>query len=188
MDKAQAQFGAQAVVGLEQLILTDWQSSEHSSAGTMTAEAFKIHRIKHIGHNKGVEVRQLQWRAKKVGFCDELIEPANNSQKVVRILVYLSKLLRDSQIDNALSRGGIGSRLSRFPCVVENVNQSPPGLAGKRRQRPYRACVSQGWATATNNTDIVVEENPVDFTIFDLELSDSLFDQTELTYINAYED
>lgn len=106
----------------------------------------------------------------------------------MRILVYLSKLLRESQIDNVQSRGGIGSRLSRFPCAVENVNQSPPGLAGKRRQRPYRGCVSQKWATDTNNTGIVVEENPNDFTIFDLELSDSLFDQSELTYINAYDD
>jgi hypothetical protein len=91
-------------------------------------------------------------------------------------------------MESAQSRGGIGSRLSRFPCAAENVNQSPPSLAGKRRQRTYRGCVSQQWATATNNTEIVVEENPKDFTIFDLELSDSLFDQTELTYINTYED
>jgi hypothetical protein len=68
VEKAQAQFGAEAVLGLEQLILTDWQSSEHSSAGAMTPDAFKAHRIKHIGHNKGVEVRQLRWRAKKVMF------------------------------------------------------------------------------------------------------------------------
>lgn len=68
MDKAQALFGAEAVVGLEQLILTDWQSSEHSSAGSMTPAAFRSHHIKHIGHNKGVEVCRLQWRAKKVSF------------------------------------------------------------------------------------------------------------------------
>jgi hypothetical protein len=64
--KARALFGAEAIVGLEHLILTDWQSSEHSSDGAMTPEAFKTHRENHIGHNKGVEVRRLQWRAKKV--------------------------------------------------------------------------------------------------------------------------
>lgn len=103
-------------------------------------------------------------------------------------MVYLSRLLHETQADNPQTRGGFGSRLSRFPCATENVNQSPPGLAEKRRQRPYRACVSTNWANTTNNTEIVVEETPEDFTIFSLELSDSLFDQNELTYINAYDD
>lgn len=109
----------------------------------------------------------------------------------MRLYLFLRKLARDRN-SHALKTGGKSpkgsSRTSCFPCLPCNVNKNVPVHAGKAKVVPYSSLVSQGWSRATGNENILVTEDPADFTIFKAEVPDELLDTVDLGYLAEYED
>ena len=56
-------MGEAETFGIEEIIQTDWQSSEHSDAGLVPIDEYRAHRRRHGGGDTGFELRREQWRS-----------------------------------------------------------------------------------------------------------------------------
>jgi hypothetical protein len=56
-------YGDEQTVGLEQVILTDYMSSEHSDPGVVPVEEYKKYQCQHGGGSTGLEIRKEEWRS-----------------------------------------------------------------------------------------------------------------------------
>lgn len=62
-----AEYGAEAAAGLEDAIVTDWQSSEHSDCGEASQSEWEAERAKHARCGKNaLEIRKEEWRSPQV--------------------------------------------------------------------------------------------------------------------------
>ncbi|KAJ7440891.1 hypothetical protein FB451DRAFT_1442814 [Mycena latifolia] len=144
--------GAEATVGADKLVLTDYMSSEHSDCGELT----------HPEHE--------EYRAKTDNRCKELL----------RFYAYLKTLYRlrqereDSQTDKKKSTAG-RVKLTHFSAHPKNMNNAPPPTGAS--QIPYEWMVDPGWKAKVEREqkDIPTVPNPPAFTIFQLPIqSDEL--------------
>jgi hypothetical protein len=58
--------GQENTVGLEEIVLTNYMSSEHSDPGNVDAETFNRYRYKNGGGSSGLEIRKVAWRSRMV--------------------------------------------------------------------------------------------------------------------------
>ena len=66
MPDFRAEYGEEHTVGLEQVVLTDYMSSEHSDAGVIDPNEFAQHRRRNGGGDNGWEIRRERWRSEQV--------------------------------------------------------------------------------------------------------------------------
>ena len=69
----QKQYGEGQTVGVEALIQTDWQSSEHSDFGAAPPEEWTKCRDSAFAGASAVELRRLAWRSMLVSDLDAII-------------------------------------------------------------------------------------------------------------------
>ena len=60
-------YGGTTTVGLEQIILTDYMSSEHSDPGKIDKDRYAAHRRRSGGGDNGLEIRRDLWHSSRVG-------------------------------------------------------------------------------------------------------------------------
>lgn len=73
-------------------------------------------------------------------------------------------------------------------CTPSNVNDGLPALISETKARPYESCINQGWLRRTGNEGLLVEKDPAQFTIFNLEIEDEMLDDKDLGYLATYEE
>jgi hypothetical protein len=56
-------YGEENTVGLESIILTDYQSSEHSDIGAVPEAEYRAHRRSQGAGDHGLERRREEWRS-----------------------------------------------------------------------------------------------------------------------------
>jgi len=80
-------------------------------------------------------------------------------------------IANEDQVGHSGSRHG-KVRYIRYQGLAANSNPCcPPG----GRKTPFQSCISQSWAVRTSNEDITMLEDPMNFTIFTLNIpSDDL--------------
>ncbi|KAI0070080.1 hypothetical protein K474DRAFT_284691 [Panus rudis PR-1116 ss-1] len=161
-----AKYGEENTVGLEQIIHTDYQSSEHSDCGAADPAEFDAYRTAHGGGTDGLEIRREQWR----------------SYKLDRIY-YSLKTLVIEQTHNELKRGERPGKVQRLRFQGMKVNANNRMPPAKPSKRPYISCVSEDWAERTGNTSIPMLQDPEDFTIFSLEIPDEDLDKEDLAWL-----
>ncbi len=61
-----AKYGEDVTVGLEELVQTDWQSSECSDSGEVAEQEWLEFRKSHGGDPNGLEIRRKVWRSTQV--------------------------------------------------------------------------------------------------------------------------
>jgi|HubBroStandDraft_1064217.scaffolds.fasta_scaffold288651_2 hypothetical protein len=71
----QKKYGAENTVGLEQIILTDYMSSEHSDDGLVDQGEYAQHCRAMGGGDNGLEIRREKWQSARV--CCILPQPEN---------------------------------------------------------------------------------------------------------------
>jgi len=54
------------MVGLQQIVLTDYMSSEHSDNGEVDDVEYAAHRRQNGGSDSALEIRREMWRSEKV--------------------------------------------------------------------------------------------------------------------------
>ncbi|KAF8056522.1 hypothetical protein FPV67DRAFT_1677910 [Lyophyllum atratum] len=174
----QATYGEAETEGLENIILTDWMSSEHSNdESDETTNEFKAHKKKHVGSNPGLEVRELKWR----------------SLALKKIYARLKKFHRDAarpepgQPRNARGRRGVGRR-ARYPGFSGHANHDPPILATRFKLKPFAFCVSRRWARETDNESMALDPDLENFTISTLTIPTSDLDAEDLEYLGDDEE
>ncbi|KAJ3562762.1 hypothetical protein NP233_g9373 [Leucocoprinus birnbaumii] len=148
--------GTTNLEGVEEVILTDWMSSEHSDCGNVSITEWKRHCSHQIGkvQGKSLEVCKLAWRADWLNhlYC--------------HLDVLSSKLANDTK-----SAKTSGVRYTRFEGPPKNVNFDPPKAAGQDKLRPFQACISLEWAEKHNQGNkLLLRVNPPSFTVFNLEI------------------
>ncbi|KAJ3500581.1 hypothetical protein NLJ89_g9731 [Agrocybe chaxingu] len=161
-----AAYGEEETVGVDELVLTDWISSEYSDneGGAATQEDFDTHRNAAIGiGNEGWEVRRMAWKSKALR----------------RIYLRLQKGHRD-QLKLKHKKGN--NSTPRYTCIDANSNDRAPKLAANRGILPYVSCVSARWARRTGNSGLLLVQDPPSFTIFKLEIPDEDLDAVDLAY------
>ncbi|KII93304.1 hypothetical protein PLICRDRAFT_386169 [Plicaturopsis crispa FD-325 SS-3] len=171
-DNFRAFYGEEETVGLEDLIQTDWMSSEHDDPGNVTVEQWKQHRLDHNGGTNGIEVRKEGWRSKQLN----------------RTYARLRKFDRDTANDTVVGQNQSRSgkvRLPRFRGIKANTNCRHPISATKT---PYTPCVSRAWAACSENNMVRTSEDFTDYTIFDLDIPDADLDAEDLRYLADDED
>ncbi|KAF8057436.1 hypothetical protein FPV67DRAFT_1677230 [Lyophyllum atratum] len=176
-------YGEEDTVGVDELVVTDYMSSEHSDPGNVSLADWQKHRKKFIQSNNGFEVRKLRWR----------------SAQLNRILARLYKMFRVGEknpnepeaSENVESSSGManGTRVPRFSGLPENDNMCRPPLLGRRKLKPYVSSVSTSWLKKTDNeSTLPMDRDPEDFTIFALRIPDTDFEQEDLDYLADDED
>jgi hypothetical protein len=58
-----AVYGDEKTVGLEEVILTDYMSSEHSDPGVVPVEEYRKYQRQNGGGSTGLEIRKEEWRS-----------------------------------------------------------------------------------------------------------------------------
>ncbi|KAI0070304.1 hypothetical protein K474DRAFT_1713445 [Panus rudis PR-1116 ss-1] len=152
--KFRAKYGDENTVGIEQLIETDYQSSDASDCGNATEESFNEHRKANGGGTQGLETRRLEWRSD-----------------------WFNRLLY--ALDHIGGRGAV--QRVKFRGMKINSDPKPPPF--EANERPYISCVSETWATRTQNEHIPMQEDPEEFTIFKLEIPDNALDAEDLAWL-----
>jgi hypothetical protein len=65
----QNEYGESTMVGLEQIVLTDYMSSEHSDNGEINEYEYARHHRQSGGGENGLEIRREMWCSEQVS-CD----------------------------------------------------------------------------------------------------------------------
>ncbi|KAJ6501496.1 hypothetical protein C8R47DRAFT_1067832 [Mycena vitilis] len=167
-----------ATVGVEALLVTDAMSEDHSDYGEISEERW-------IG-------RALAFTRDEGALETEIIRA--RSKPLHKILIRLDKFERDANPPDNVSTGRVGQRkkkkkkignekTKRFPGFAENANEGLPKQTG--RGLPYEFSVDKEWR---KNNRTHVRQNPVEFTIFDLVIPDTDFDNIDLGFLADDED
>jgi hypothetical protein len=69
----QAIYGEDETVGLESILLTDYQSSEHSDIGAVPEVEYKNHRRRQGAGDHGLERRREEWRSPLVSMMSVIV-------------------------------------------------------------------------------------------------------------------
>ena len=92
MEQFRVAYGDEYTVGLEDLVKTDYMSSEHSDAGAIDEIEYTQHQHQHGGDN-AFEIRREVWRSEQVCPCQVLLlydraDLSLNNSSIACMLVY----------------------------------------------------------------------------------------------------
>lgn len=65
--------------------------------------------------------------------------------------------------------------------MAVNIDKGRPTVG--KNKKLYMGCVSEAWATETGNTDMLMANDPSEFTIFQLTIPDEDLDEEALEYL-----
>jgi len=189
--KFRAQYGEENTVGLESLIHTDYQSSEHSDNGAVDEDEYKEHRRHQGAGDYGLERRREEWRSSLVSLASVTIEYCLITPiQLNRIYAILSRIAETeataaatSDIGQSRSRAG-RARYTRYHGLPANSNPRPPPA----RRTPFKSLVSQAWMYRSGTVSLPVFPDPPDYTILSIDIPDEDLTEADLVYYAEDED
>ncbi|TRM56026.1 hypothetical protein BD626DRAFT_576190 [Schizophyllum amplum] len=170
-----AQDGADNFVGIDEILDTDYMSSEHSDEGQITKVEWDARRLKYSGGDSALEVRKLHWRSEHYNRLLGALDTLARQQEAAR---------KAAGVDSHGRRLG-GPHYSRFPGHRLNANDSDPKTI--HGLRPFIGLVSRDWVVSQHKeTTLQMRDNPPAYSVLSvgmMSIKDNELDKDAEAYL-----
>ncbi|KAH9852591.1 hypothetical protein C2E23DRAFT_859624 [Lenzites betulinus] len=195
-------FGRGATEGVEELVISPWQSSEDSGNGDGDQQTRDEERRKAGAGRHALELRTLRWKSRKMRMLylilavfgrfqaergDELDEESTEDFTPAEHDTYLEELRAAVRTWRSITINR-NQQFDRFRGPAVNALDLP--REDKHRRPIYKECISRKWAKETNeHTQLYKAAGPCPstFTIFDLELPMDLLPELDQEWMEKVE-